>query len=85
MQLIIDPCGTVRCVYSEAIDLARLGRLTISRGSHVEADEAGCWFADLGPVSGPKLGPFAKRSNALKAESQWLDAHWLLRLRMPTD
>ncbi len=77
MQLIINSGGSVRCVYSEAIDLARLGRLTISRGSHVEPDEAGRWFADLAPVGGPKLGPFARRSDALQAETRWLDAHWL--------
>ena len=77
MQLIINPCGTVRCVYAEAIDLARLGRLTISRGSHVEPDEAGRWFADLTPVDGPQLGPFPFRSDALIAEAEWLGAHWL--------
>ena len=29
MQLRIDPGGTVRCVYAEAIDLTALGALTI--------------------------------------------------------
>ena len=77
MQLIVNPCGTVRCVYAETIDLAELGRLTISRGSHVEPDEAGCWFADLAPVGGPRLGPFPLRSDALNAEAEWLGAHWL--------
>ncbi len=77
MQLIIDPRGGVRCVYAETIDLAQIGRLTISRGSHVEPDEAGRWFADLAPVGGPKLGPFPQRSDALNAESEWLESHWL--------
>ena len=77
MQLIIHPGGSVRCVYAEAIDLAVIGRLAISRGSHVEPDEDGQWFADLAPVGGPRLGPFARRSAALTAEADWLDAHWL--------
>jgi hypothetical protein len=77
MQLIISPDGSVRCVYAEMIDLAQLGRLTISRGSHVEPGEAGRWFADLAPVGGPQLGPFPHRSDALNAEAAWLDAHWL--------
>ena len=77
MKLIIDPQGSVRCVYAETIDLARLGRLVISRSSHVEPDDEGCWFADLAPVGGPKLGPFSCRSDALTAEAEWLDAYWL--------
>lgn len=77
MHLIINPCGTVRCVYTENIGLAEIGRLTISRGSYVEPDENGRWFADLAPVGGPQLGPFPQRSNALHAEAEWLDANWL--------
>ena len=77
MHLIISPDGGVSCVYGETIDLAELGRLTISRGSYVEPDEEGRWFADLSPVGGPQLGPFPHRSDALVAEAAWLDAHWL--------
>jgi hypothetical protein len=79
MQLIIEPGGSVRCVYAESIDLAQIGRLTISRGSHVEPDDAGQWFADLAPVAGPKLGPFPHRSGALAAERRWLEDRWLHR------
>ena len=50
MQLIIDPRSSVRCMHTETIDLAQIGRLTISRGSHVEPNEAGRWFADLAPA-----------------------------------
>ena len=77
MQLMISPCGNVRCVYAETIDLAEIGRLTISRGSYVEPDEEGHWLADLAPVGGPRLGPFPHRSDALTAEAEWLDSHWL--------
>jgi len=83
MQLVVTPSGNVRCVYSEAICLASIGRLAIARGSHVEPDAAGCWFADLSPVNGPLLGPFAQRSDALLAEASWLDAHWLATI--PTE
>ena len=78
MQLLISPGGTIRCVYAETIDLTPAGQISISRGSHVEPDEDGHWFADLAPVGGPRLGPFARRSDALNAESEWLHKHWLL-------
>ena len=77
MQMMIDPSGTLRCVYGEQIDLAAIGPLEISRASHVEPDEHGRWVADLSPVDGPSLGPFDQRSQALEAEQQWLDEHWL--------
>ena len=38
MHILIDAQGGVRCVYSETVDLAQLGHMTISRGSHVEPD-----------------------------------------------
>ena len=77
MQLVIHTDGSASCLYDEAIDLAALGSLKIERGSHVEPDEQGRWFADLAPVSGPKLGPFDRRSEALDAERVWLEALWL--------
>ena len=77
MKLLISPQGAVHCVYSEAFDLATLGRLTISRGSYVEPNAAGQWLVDLSPVNGPLLGPFAQRSAALEAEMDWLEQHWL--------
>ena len=77
MKLLISPQGAVQCVYAEAIDLASLGRLTISRGSYVEPNAAGQWNVDLSPVDGPQLGPFAQRSAALKSETDWLEQHWL--------
>jgi len=77
MNLVIDPHGGVRCLYGEAIDLGSLGALTISRASHVEPDESGAWWAELLPIGGPRLGPFARRSDALAAEQCWLECHWL--------
>ena len=77
MQLVIDPAGSMRCLYDEALPLADFGRLTIARGSHVEPTADGHWTADLSPVGGPLLGPFESRSAALDAEREWLEAHWL--------
>jgi hypothetical protein len=78
MEILVERDGTVRCLYSEQIDLATLGQLAISRGSHVDPDELGSWFADLSPVGGPRLGPFVSRSLALAAEAAWLEANWLV-------
>ena len=77
MQLVVEPSGTVRCLYDEAIPLSALGSLSISRGSHVEPGTQGNWLADLSPVGGPLLGPFSLRSDALQAERAWLETNWL--------
>ncbi|QDU97646.1 hypothetical protein [Lignipirellula cremea] len=77
MEIIINAQGQGRCVYDEAIDLSNLGVVSIRRASHVEPTSNGRWTADLGPVGGPMLGPFDRRSNALDAERQWLADHWL--------
>ena len=79
MQLVVDSAGAVRCIYSEDIDLTALGSPVIVRASHVEPDQHGRWLANLAPVGGPVLGPFLLRSEALAAESAWLEAHWLGR------
>jgi hypothetical protein len=77
MQLVIDAKGTLRCVYSEMIDLTLLGSLSICRASRVESDDLGQWWADLSAVGGPTIGPFPHRSEALAAEASWLEKHWL--------
>jgi len=50
-----EPTFSVRFVmawtgYTEALDLAALGSLSIRRASHVEPDEQGRWWADLAPA-----------------------------------
>jgi hypothetical protein len=79
MILHIDRSGRVECLYGEAIDLAALGAVAIRRASHVEPDPQGRWWADLAPVAGARLGPFARRSEALQAEQDWLARNWLGR------
>jgi hypothetical protein len=77
MQLVISPQGQVRCLYDEILDFALLGIPTILRASQVEPDPDGRWWADLSLVSGPRLGPFPRRSLALACERNWLEKHWL--------
>ncbi len=77
MQIVIESGGVVRCIYSESIDLTALGSPAISRASYVEPDQHGSWWADLGPVNGPRLGPYNLRSEALVAEAAWLEANFL--------
>jgi hypothetical protein len=72
MELVVAAGGDVRCIYDEALELRALGRLKITRASHVEPDADGNWWADMGPVGGPLLGPFESRSEALTAERGWL-------------
>lgn len=79
MQLIIQVDGSIRCLYDEVLDINCLGQIALSRGSHVEPDASGNWFADLAPVFGPRIGPLPQRSMALTAERAWLEKHWLLR------
>ena len=79
MQLVVTADGTVRFVYAETVDLRSLGPTVIRRGSHVEPDAVSSWLVDLGPVDGPRLGPFVKRSEALEAEVAWLQEYWLTR------
>lgn len=74
MELVVDAGGVARCIYDEALDLRELGKLQITRASHVEPDMDGFWWADMGPSGGAVLGPFKSRSEALGAEREWLAA-----------
>jgi len=38
MELVVDAGGDVRCVYGEELDLREIGKLQITRASHVEPD-----------------------------------------------
>ena len=76
-DLIIDPDGTVRGLYSDDIPYdvlgASLGGLEIRRASRVEPTPDGQWTADMSPCGGDvELGPFPKRQQALDAEVEWL-------------
>ena len=72
MELVVDAGGDVRCIYDETLDLREIGKLRITRASHVEPDAEGYWWAEITPSGGPVLGPFRSRSEALGAERRWL-------------
>ena len=74
MELVVGCDGVARCIYDEALDLRELGKLQITRASHVEPDPSGDWWADMGPSGGPVLGPYGSRTEALRAEREWLAA-----------
>lgn len=76
-EIVVSRQGELRMIYDESLDLQQLGHVHIERGSHVEPTMNGQWTADLSPVSGPVLGPFAFRSEAIEAEIDWLRCHWL--------
>ena len=78
MEIVIPSTGEkAHCIYSDDLPLAQIGKLKITRASHVEPREDGQWIADLSPVNGPVLGPFVCRSDALAAEVDWLRMNWL--------
>ena len=69
--------GKIQAVYSDAlVSLIALGSSEIRRASFVEPC-AGGWQADLSPFSGPVLGPFTLRSEALTAEIAFLERNIL--------
>lgn len=70
----IRPDGSIQFIWNDTF--ARLfhkGEGKIMRASNVEPTENGLWVADLSPVSGPALGPYTERGEALAAEVDWLE------------
>jgi hypothetical protein len=49
----------------------------VQRASHVEPDHLGLWWTDLSLSNGPKIGPFARRADAISAEIAWLERNRL--------
>jgi len=72
IELVVGCDGGVKCIYDEALDLREIGKLQITRASHVEPDAEGYWWADMVPVDGPVLEPYGSRTEALGAERGWL-------------
>lgn len=66
--ILIEPDGTVRCLYTEEIDLRALGPLQVRRATSVEWDEdAQEWVATL-VSTGEVLAHCRTRKDALEAE-----------------
>jgi hypothetical protein len=78
--IVIPDDGPMRFIYNEDMmqSLMAHGEARISRASHVEPGDPDKgqdplkWYADMGPVSGPILGPFNTRKLALTEEIIWL-------------
>ena len=77
MIISIDNKGGVRAIYTDDFPWHTLGKTLVLRASHVEPDHLGLWYADLTLSNGPKIGPFAKRADAIAAEVAWLEKHRL--------
>lgn len=78
MKIKINPDGTAIMIYTEDINIADLGSVqSITRVSRVEPTSGNQWAADMGPIGGPVLGAFDKRSDALSAEINWIEENIL--------
>ena len=77
MILSITPKGDIRGIYTDAFPWQELGKALVQRASNVEPDHLGLWWADLSLSNGPKIGPFARRADAIAAEVRWLEKHHL--------
>jgi hypothetical protein len=67
MKIKIEKNGTLRCVYSDEIDLRTIGRLTVTRASTVEFNpDSQQWNARL--TDGTHVGNFESRQDAIKKE-----------------
>ncbi len=74
IQIVIHK-GLIRFIHNDDLaEVMDLGKATTHRASYVEPGNGG-WTAELSPVGGPVLGPFARRDAALAAEVQWLQQH----------
>jgi hypothetical protein len=81
-DIFILPDGTIRFLYYDELKSIISGQTVFKRASHVDPEmtaDGPRWFADLHPSSGPKLGPFLTRDDALEAEVKWLVENHLHR------
>lgn len=74
MIVLCSPSGDLKAIYDDALNLSEIGAYTVRRASDVEPDAEGQWWADLTKSDGPKLGPFPRRGDAIRAEIEWLES-----------
>ena len=81
-KIIISKTGQIRFIYTDELtSLLKEGKVSIKRASNVEPTNDGKWIADMSPIADVKLGPFEKRSTAIKAEIKWLNKHLSQNIR----
>lgn len=71
--IAINPEGVATFVWSD--ELAKLkteGNCKIERVSNVEPNDQSEWMADMMLISGPILGPFETRQEAIDAELRYI-------------
>ena len=74
----VRPDGVIHCIYDDSLlPLLKQGHADIKRASTVEPTPDGRWQADLSPVGGPVLDSCETRAEALAAEINWLNLHFL--------
>ena len=77
--------GVARHIYSDDLqDMDhKMGgpKGEVTRASHCEPDpeNPGTWYVDMGPLGGPRVGGFTKRTDALEWEVGWINKHLLGR------
>ena len=72
-KLLIKADGEITAIYSDRLaEFFAEGKAETTRASHVEPKGTE-WTADMSPLGGPILGPFALRQEALDAEVRWLE------------
>ena len=78
MKCFVRPDGSLEFIYSDdARALLSEGSASVTRASVVEprsGPQGIEWTADMATSSGPVLGPFTTREEALRAEVGWLEA-----------
>jgi hypothetical protein len=74
-NIAVETDGTATLIYDDAhADFLAQGTAVVTRASNVEpAPQGAGWVADMSPVGGPTLGPYALRSQALAAEVAYLE------------
>ncbi len=71
MTLEVTPDGNIRCLYTDEIDLPQLGRLQVSRASHIEYDNRLHKWTVTSAKTGKRLHSSMTRESALEWERQY--------------
>ncbi len=71
MTLEVTPNGDIRCLYTDEVDLSQLGRLQVSRASHVEYDNHLRKWTVTSVKTGKRLHSAMTRESALEWECQY--------------
>ena len=81
IRIKVTPSGAVSMIYNEAYDMSAHGPTKIRRASQVEPNADGKWEADMSLLgeehAGVILGPFDDRSDAITAEVDYINKHYL--------